>query len=91
MPISMPLAHSGGHFLQIHLESVSAIAAGFASAADTSGPSAPWARLAGMWHDLGKYRPGFHNKPAPQVLVNLIAGHGPHSLYPQAAGARHDD
>jgi hypothetical protein len=39
----MPLAHSGGHFLQIHLESVSAIAAGFASAADASGPSAPWA------------------------------------------------
>jgi len=56
---SMPLAHSSGHLLHIHLESVSAYAAGFAVAADTAGLSASWARLAGLWHDLGKYRPGF--------------------------------
>jgi len=43
MPKSMPLAYSGGHFLQIHLESVFVIATGFAAAEDTSCHSAPWA------------------------------------------------
>lgn len=59
MPSDIPLAHSGGHLLHVHLESVSAYAAGFAAAVDTAGVGTPWAELAGKWHDLGKYRPGF--------------------------------
>lgn len=57
-PASTPLAHilSDGtpHPLADHLHAVAALAAGFAA-----GFGADWARLAGLWHDLGKYRPAF--------------------------------
>jgi CRISPR-associated endonuclease/helicase Cas3 len=43
------------HELAEHLRQV---AAGAAASAAHFG-SADWARLAGLWHDLGKYRPGF--------------------------------
>ena len=59
MSKDMPLAHSGGHSLQDHLETVSASSEAFAVAMLPSGCSASWAGLAGLWHDLGKYRPGF--------------------------------
>jgi CRISPR-associated endonuclease/helicase Cas3 len=53
-----PLAHSShnepGHRLDDHLRSVSALAANFAA-----GYGSDWAGLAGLWHDLGKYRSGF--------------------------------
>jgi CRISPR-associated endonuclease/helicase Cas3 len=42
------------HDLAHHLAGVSAMAACFARPF-----GADWARLAGLWHDLGKYRPGF--------------------------------
>ena len=42
------------HDLSAHLRAVAALAA---QCADSYG--AEWARLAGLWHDLGKYRPGF--------------------------------
>ena len=48
-------AHSGGHFLQDHLQEVARLAS---SNAKNFGAE-PWAYLAGLWHDLGKYRPGF--------------------------------
>jgi len=35
------------------------MAADFASAWPDGAPSAAWVELAGRWHDLGKYRPGF--------------------------------
>lgn len=54
-----PLAHSGGHLLSDHLEAVAALAAEFSSDFETSEPLQRWAYLAGLWHDLGKYRPGF--------------------------------
>jgi CRISPR-associated endonuclease/helicase Cas3 len=44
------------HDLADHLASVAAIAACFAR---TFGED--WARLAGQWHDLGKYRPRFQD------------------------------
>lgn len=58
-----PLAHTARnqnnelrvHDLQEHLHEVGALAACFAQAFN----AAPWARLAGLWHDLGKYRDGF--------------------------------
>ncbi len=52
-------AHSGGHLLRRHLQSVAARARQFACALDGEEASASWAALAGLWHDLGKYRPGF--------------------------------
>ena len=43
------------HPLPEHLRDVAALAAEFAAEFD----SADWARFAGLWHDLGKYRSGF--------------------------------
>lgn len=43
------------HRLDDHLVAVGNLAADFASAFG----AADWARLAGLWHDLGKYREGF--------------------------------
>lgn len=55
----MPLAHSdngrGGHDLARHLRSTADRAAAFGGAFGAAG----WARLAGLWHDLGKYDPAF--------------------------------
>ena len=54
-----PLAHSGGHLLATHLHKVAELAREFAQTLGSGGVSADWARIAGLWHDLGKYRPGF--------------------------------
>ena len=43
------------HELGEHLNRVSEIAAAFAEAFGAT----DWGRIAGLWHDLGKYRPGF--------------------------------
>ena len=43
------------HLLDDHLRSVAALAEDFAAAFDAG----DWAKLAGLWHDLGKYRPAF--------------------------------
>lgn len=56
-----PLAHSGGHLLVDHLKTVAALAAEFSKTFDTVEVSKRWAYLAGLWHDLGKYRPGFQS------------------------------
>jgi CRISPR-associated endonuclease/helicase Cas3 len=57
--VSEPLAHSGGHLLETHLRAVARIAAEFSQAFDAAELSQRWAYLAGLWHDLGKYRSGF--------------------------------
>lgn len=49
------LAHSPDHPLDVHLRAVALLAADFAA----TFKAGDWARLAGLWHDLGKYRPGF--------------------------------
>ena len=54
-----PLAHSGGHLLADHLHAVAGMAAGFSEAFEPAAANQRWAYLAGLWHDLGKYRPGF--------------------------------
>ncbi|MBY0465555.1 MAG: CRISPR-associated endonuclease Cas3'', partial [Burkholderiales bacterium] len=46
--------HGQPHGLKEHLQSVAELARSFAL---PYGPQ--WAELAGLWHDLGKYRPGF--------------------------------
>ena len=57
--MSEPLAHSGGHLLIDHLRAVAALAAEFSTVFDLAEPTQRWAYFAGLWHDLGKYRPGF--------------------------------
>jgi len=57
--MSDALAHSGGHLLAEHLQSVAIMAADFSAAFEPSTATRRWAYLAGLWHDLGKYRPGF--------------------------------
>ena len=54
-----PWAHSGGHSLRGHLQAVAQGAADFSAGFDAAAPAQRWAYLAGLWHDLGKYRPGF--------------------------------
>lgn len=57
--MSDKLAHSGGHLLADHLQSVAVMAADFSAAFEPASATRRWAYLAGLWHDLGKYRPGF--------------------------------
>jgi CRISPR-associated endonuclease/helicase Cas3 len=57
--MSEHIAHSGGHLLVDHLKAVAELAAEFSKAFDAAEPAMRWAYLAGLWHDLGKYRPGF--------------------------------
>lgn len=45
------------HALDEHLREVARLARGFATPFDCG----PWAELAGLWHDLGKYRAGFQD------------------------------
>lgn len=54
-----PVAHSGGHLLKDHLLAVATMAADFPQAFELATVTQRWAYLAGLWHDLGKYRPGF--------------------------------
>jgi CRISPR-associated endonuclease/helicase Cas3 len=51
------LAHPG-HLLEDHLRAVATLADRFAAPTD----SPDWAGTAGLWHDLGKYRPGFQQR-----------------------------
>ena len=57
--MSDAVAHSGGHLLAKHLQSVADMAADFSAAFEPTTVTKRWAYLAGLWHDLGKYRPGF--------------------------------
>ncbi len=54
------------HALEDHLERVSHLAASFAAPLGAQN----LARLAGLWHDLGKYRPGFQKYLHDQVDEN---------------------
>ncbi len=86
----LPLAHikqdaNGAwheHFLNEHLESVAGLAGDFAEPLGGK----EWARLAGFWHDLGKYQPKFqhyirsasgfdaHVETLPGKVKHAIAG-----------------
>ncbi|MBI4668136.1 MAG: CRISPR-associated endonuclease Cas3'' [Elusimicrobia bacterium] len=48
------------HSLEDHLSGTAKLAAEFASAFS----SREWGYLAGLWHDLGKYRPEFQKRLA---------------------------
>ena len=91
----IPLAHvrqdSRGqwqlHGLEEHLRAVGEIAAGFAQEFAAS----DWARLAGLWHDLGKYSLAFQSYIRrksgydPEAHLECSAGRVDHST----AGAQH--
>lgn len=53
------------HALDTHLRDVATLAAQFASGFG----SADWARVAGVWHDLGKYSAEF------QKYINNVSGY----------------
>ena len=72
------------HSLDDHLRATGEIAAGFAAAF----ASEDWARLAGLWHDLGKHRQSF------QAYLRAVTGYEPRDGAPQrvdhsTAGAIH--
>ncbi|MCZ7606677.1 MAG: CRISPR-associated endonuclease Cas3'' [Planctomycetota bacterium] len=64
--------------LEDHLRAVSAKAAEFALAFGAEN----WARLAGLWHDLGKYHPDFQ-----QMLEDVAAGKDKRRVDHSTAGA----
>ena len=84
-----PWAHSGGHLLREHLLAVAEGAADFSAWFDAAAPAQRWAYLAGLWHDLGKYRPGFQkyvqlaDNPDAHIEGKVIGREKTHS----AAGA----
>ena len=53
--VTPALAHTGGHLLEAHLQEVAQQASQFSKPFDAQ----RFAHLAGLWHDLGKYREGF--------------------------------
>ncbi|MCC7221851.1 MAG: CRISPR-associated endonuclease Cas3'' [Candidatus Contendobacter sp.] len=56
------------HTLEEHLHGVATLAETFATAFDAG----DWAKLAGLWHDLGKYRPAF------QRYIRSASGYDAH-------------
>ena len=78
--MSEPLAHSGGHLLAAHLQAVAGLAAGFSEAFEPVAETKRWAYLAGLWHDLGKYRSGFQryieqaDKPEDAHIEGKVGG-----------------
>ena len=66
--------------LEEHLETVASRAETFAAAFE----SCSWGRLAGLWHDLGKYRADFQRKIRGERLQATHAGVGAALAYPAA-------
>ncbi|MHB1701824.1 MAG: CRISPR-associated endonuclease Cas3'' [Acidobacteriaceae bacterium] len=66
------------HQLRCHLESTAERAAAFAHVF-----GANWARIAGLWHDVGKYQPAFQNylKESSEASSEMLVGNKtPHSI-----------
>lgn len=58
--------------LEEHLREVARLAEQFAFAFDSS----DWGRLAGLWHDLGKYHPRFQERLRDESIRQSHAGAG---------------
>lgn len=85
VPPRPPIAHGPGHLLIDHLRAVAGLASMFAPPGE-----ACWAQLAGLWHDLGKFRRGFQeyvrlDTDAHVEGRSLVSADKTHS----AAGALH--
>lgn len=68
------------HLLGEHLRSVADLAGGFAEPFG----GAEWARLAGLWHDLGKFQPAF------QQYIRTESGYDPEAHMEEGAPGRVD-
>jgi CRISPR-associated endonuclease/helicase Cas3 len=68
------------HYLQNHLAGVAAIASCHARAFGAQ----DWAHLAGLWHDLGKYRPAF------QAYIRKASGFEAENAHIEGVGSRVD-
>jgi CRISPR-associated endonuclease/helicase Cas3 len=80
-----PIAHGPDHALAEHLF---AVAAGAARSAPAGGEI--WAHLAGLWHDLGKFRPGFQRYIREDENAHIEGrGVGQRDKSHSAAGAMH--
>lgn len=87
MSTSRPIAHvrfdenkqAIEHWLDEHLHDVAELAAGYAS----DFQSADWAKVAGLWHDLGKYNPEF------QHYIGVKSGYNPNAHIEQAGKVNH--
>ncbi len=69
------------HELSDHLKSVSKLAAKFAQPFDGQN----WAILAGLWHDLGKYRPAF------QQYIRIVSGYSEDAHIEQSGKPVHSE
>jgi CRISPR-associated endonuclease/helicase Cas3 len=58
--------------LRVHLEEVAALAGEFAAAFGAG----EWGRLAGLWHDLGKYHPRFQQRLGDESIRQPHSGAG---------------
>lgn len=72
------------HGLVDHLQAVAQLAAGF-----SGGDSADLAYLAGLWHDLGKYRPGFQRYIRQNADAHIEGRVADRDKTHSAAGALH--
>ncbi|MFM7506354.1 MAG: CRISPR-associated endonuclease Cas3'', partial [Rubrivivax sp.] len=85
MLLDPPIAHGPDHGLTDHLQAVAAIARRQAPAR-----SASWAEVAGLWHDLGKFRPGFQRYVRTDAEAHIEGrGVGQRDKSHSAAGALH--
>lgn len=64
------------HLLEDHLAAVACLSACFARSFDAQ----DWARLAGQWHDIGKYRPAF------QRYIRHVTGFEAENSHVESAG-----
>ena len=55
------LAHSGGHLLAAHLQSVAKMAADFSATFEPATATRRWAYLGGLWRHSGRCRCWFRN------------------------------
>jgi CRISPR-associated endonuclease/helicase Cas3 len=80
-----PIAHDPDHALTDHLRAVASLAA---RAAPPNGED--WAHLAGLWHDLGKFRRGFQRYIRQDENAHIEGrGVGQRDKSHSAAGALH--
>lgn len=64
------------HSLEEHLREVGKLASGMAKGFNAE----DWAKVAGLWHDLGKYRPAF------QGYIKKASGYDPEAHIEQGQG-----
>jgi CRISPR-associated endonuclease/helicase Cas3 len=79
------LAHHPGHDLRVHLCEVAR-----KTAESLPDSARPWGHLAGLWHDLGKFRPGFQRYIRQDEDAHIESrGVGQRDKSHSAAGALH--